>query len=80
MIPNNTTLQIEFKRRQQCNKFAIFITKRLKGFFDGKAERCVWMKFESFETREKIKTTILKAVPKCEIKYRDSGVDYLFVN
>lgn len=74
------TLQVEFKNRQRCNKFAKFIKKGMNRFYDCKAERCVWMKFDSLETRNNVKEVLLKQVKECEVKYRESGVDYLFVN
>ena len=72
-------LQIEFKNRQQCTRFAKFIQKGMQGFFESKAERCVWLKFSDVNTRERVKEILINSVSKCELRYRDSGVDYLFV-
>jgi hypothetical protein len=49
-------------------------------YYDSKAERCVWMRFDSVESRNNVKEVLLKQVKECEVRYRDSGVDYLFVN
>jgi hypothetical protein len=73
-------LQIEFKRRQSCTKFVKFINKGMSGYIDSKAERCVWLNLRDVETRNKVRDILLKQVSKCELKYRDSGIDYLFVN
>lgn len=81
---NEISLQIEFKRRQQCNKFSVYVSKNMSGFFSWKAERCVWLKFNSYNTKEIVKNSILKSVPKCELKHRETGTEYtteyLFVN
>lgn len=76
----DVSLQIEFKNRQRCNKFAKFISKGMPRYYDSKAERCVWMRFDSVESRNNVKEVLLKQVKECEVRYRDSGVDYLFVN
>jgi len=76
----DVSLQIEFKNRQRCNKFAKFIRKGMLRYYDSKAERCVWMRFDSVESRNNVKEVLLKQVKECEVRYRDSGVDYLFVN
>ena len=80
---NEHTLQIEFKRRQQCNRFSAYILKNMGGFFSWKAERCVWLKFDSYDTRDTVKNILLKSVPQCTLQYRDTGTeyktDYLFV-
>lgn len=76
----DVSLQIEFKHRQQCNKFAVFIRKGMPRFFECKAERCVWMKFDSMESRDKVKAILLKQVKCCDVRYRESGVEYLYVN
>ena len=73
-------LQIEFKRRQACTRFVKFINKGMPGYIDSKMERCVWLKLHNVETRNKVRDIILKQVSKCEMRYRDSGIDYLFVN
>jgi hypothetical protein len=77
-LPIKFTLQVEFKYRQQCTRFAKLIQKGTK-HFDSKAERCVWLKFDSEDSREKVKKVLMENV-KCELKYRESGVDYLFVS
>ena len=74
----DVSLQIEFKYRQQCTRFAKMIRKGTD-HFDCKASNCVWLKFDSVESREKVKAVLLENV-KCELRYRDSGVDYLYVN
>lgn len=74
----DVSLQIEFKYRQQCTCFAKMIRKGTD-HFDCKAANCVWLKFDSVESRGKVKAVLLDNV-KCELRYRDSGVDYLYVS
>ena len=73
-------LQIEFKSRQSCTKFVKFIKKGMPGFLDSKYERCVWLKLKNEATRNKVRDILLRSVSKCELRYRDSGIDYLYVN
>lgn len=74
------TLQIEFKYRQRCTKFVKHIKKLCPQYFDGKGERCVWMKFDRVETREVVKMKVVSEIKSCEIRKRENGDDYIFVN
>jgi hypothetical protein len=75
----HVTLQIEFKYRQACAIFVKHIKKVMPQYFDYKAERCVWFKFEKKSTRDRVKEIIL-AETKCELRKRESGIEYLYVN
>ena len=48
-------------------------------YFDYKAERCVWLKFDKQSTRDRVKEIIL-AETKYELRKRESGIEYLYVN
>lgn len=51
----------------------------MPGFLDSKYERCVWLKLKNDSTRNKVRDILLRSVSKCELRYRDSGIDYLYV-
>jgi hypothetical protein len=75
----HVTLQIEFKYRQACTRFVKHIKKVMPQYFDYKAERCVWLKFDKQSTRDRVKEIIL-AETKYELRKRESGIEYLYVN
>ena len=77
----HSTLQIEFKNRQQCKRFLKIITKNklLFQFFDFKAENCIWLKFKDGVSRQRVKDVLIKNVKDCQVMYRSSGIDYLFI-
>lgn len=72
-------LQIEFKNRQKCTRFAKNIKKSMGTFFDSKVETCVFLKFPNSVSRHAVKNILLKSASDFELRYRDSGVDYLYV-
>lgn len=72
-------LQIEFKIRQASTRFAKYISKAMPQYFVSKGNGCVMLDMGNEYTRNKVRDIIIKKVPKCEIRYRDSGVDYLYV-
>lgn len=82
-IKNNilNTLQVEFTNRQQCTKFVKIIKKcnTLSRFFDFKAERCVWLKFDNPDSRERVKSVLMLQIKEAKLSYRASGIDYLIV-
>lgn len=75
------TLQIEFESRHDCSKFKKLLLKDkvLKEFFDGKGERCIFLKFDTIEIKNKVAQTLLNLVKNISIQTRENKVDYLYV-
>lgn len=77
----SSTLQLEFQSRQECNRFkkTLIKDKLLATFFDGKADRCIWLKFENDFVKQQAAQTFLRIVKNISIEKRESGVEYLLI-
>jgi len=76
-----STLQIEFKTRQQMNRFVRFLKKQknLEQYIDGKGENTVFLCFDSETMRQRVKQVILKGITNIEVITYSSGIDKLKV-
>jgi hypothetical protein len=76
-----STLQIEFKTRQQMNRFVRFLKKQknLEQYIDGKGENTVFLCFDSETMRQRVKQVILKGITNIEVITYNSGIDKLKV-
>jgi hypothetical protein len=76
-----STLQIEFKTRQQMNRFVRFLKKQknLEQYIDGKGENTVFLCFDSEIMRQRVKQVILKGITNIEVITYNSGIDKLKV-
>jgi hypothetical protein len=73
------TLQVEFKTRQQLNRFYRNLLKGdgLLKYITGKGERTLFLEFDTPNIREEVKRVFLQSVPNIHREVLPNGLDVL---